>query len=121
MMNTEINEVLNNGGTSQQAPTSDAGKSPSDVASQKAKIMALMGGGSIGSPTNSQGLLAGLAGGNANGSAGGSALQLGIGVGTLGSPNLSTVGAQQMIPGMAHTEHNMPSRAHYQMVPMDAI
>ena len=74
----EVNEVLNNGATV-KAPTSDAGKSPSDLESQKAKVMALMGGGSV--DTNSQGILNNLAGGNANVSAGGSAMPLGIGVG----------------------------------------
>ena len=71
--------------------------------------MAALGGGSIGT-TDSQGILNGLAGGNANGSAGGSALHLGIGVGELGSPNLS-LNAQHQVAGLAHTEHNMPSRA----------
>ena len=81
----------------------------------------LMGSGPSGSlisNTNSQGILAGLAGGNANGSAGGSALQLGMG--EMVSPNFST-GAQAPIPGMPFTEHNVPSRPGYHMVPMDAI
>ena len=48
--------------------------------SQKAKVLAALGGGSAGT-TDSQAILNGLAGGDANASAGGSALQLGIGVG----------------------------------------
>ena len=61
----------------------------SDIASQKAKVLAMLGGGGGSVGTESQGLLAGLAGVAANVSAGGSAMPLGIGVGTLGSPDLS--------------------------------
>ena len=82
---------------------------------QKAKLMALMGGGgggiggSVG--TNSNSVLANLLGANA--SAGGSALQLGM-------PGMGG-DVSNAIPGMPYTEHNVPSRPQYQMVPMSSI
>ena len=80
--------------------------------------MALMGAGSNG--TQSNGILANILGG-VNPSAGGSALNLGVGLPQEGgSPSLSNAGMQ--VPQQAvYTEHNVPSRPGYQMVPLSAI
>ena len=81
--------------------------------------MALMGAGSNG--TQSNGILANILGG-VNPSAGGSALNLGLGVPqeVSGSPSLSNI--DQRVPHAAvYTEHNVPSRPGYQMVPMSLV